>query len=507
MLNFVDMLIKIQNDMLKKLFMLLMLSGAVLTAQSQIKRPRLVVGLVVDQMRWDYLYYYYNEFGEGGLKRLVNEGFSCENTMINYVPTVTAIGHSSIYTGSVPALTGITGNNFYIDGRPTYCCEDSTVRSVGSRSKEGQMSPRNLLASTIGDELKMATDYKAKVIGIALKDRAAILPVGHTADAAYWWDTSAGHYVSSTFYMNQLPQWVQDFNKINRQKPGTDVKTSTQGVTLTFKMAEEALEKEQMGQDDITDLLAVSISSTDAIGHTYGTRGKENYEVYMQLDKDLAHFLSLLDRKIGKDNYLLFLSADHGAAHNANLLKHHRISAGGYSISSQSPKLNEYLARQYGVKNLIVGTNSNRVFLNHAKAAQAGIALADIKRTAIEWLKKDERVMYAVDFSNAEYESMPQLIKERIINGYNAHRSGDIYVVTLPEYVAESVTSQYKGTNHSMWNPYDSHIPLVFMGQGIEHGSTVVPTHIVDIAPTVCAMLHIQMPNSCVGDAIPQVVK
>ncbi|MFC2438917.1 MAG: alkaline phosphatase family protein, partial [Prevotella melaninogenica] len=154
-------------------------------ANAQIQRPKLVVGLVVDQMRWDYLYYYNNEYGNDGLKRLLNQGFSFENTHINYAPTVTAIGHSSVYTGSIPAFTGIAGNYFYQDDKSVYCCEDNTVKSVGSDSKEGQMSPRRMLTSTIGDELQVATDFRSKVIGVALKDRASILPAGHAADAAY----------------------------------------------------------------------------------------------------------------------------------------------------------------------------------------------------------------------------------------------------------------------------------------------------------------------------------
>ena len=184
---------------MKKNILILLLLACSFMGHAQVNRPKLVVGIVVDQMRWDYLYYYNKEFVEGGFKRLLAEGYSCENTMIPYIPTVTAIGHSSIYTGSVPALTGILGNSFFINGKNTYCCGDDNVQSVGSSSKEGKMSPRNLLASTIGDELKLATDFKSKVIGVALKDRAAILPAGHSADAAYWWDTSAGHFVTSTY--------------------------------------------------------------------------------------------------------------------------------------------------------------------------------------------------------------------------------------------------------------------------------------------------------------------
>ena len=300
---------------------LAMLSVVVMGVQAQVQRPKLVVGLVVDQMRWDYLYYYYDKYGEGGLKRLLNEGYSFDNTLINYVPTITAVGHTSIYTGTTPAIHGIAGNNFAINDKIVYCCSDDSVKGVGSDTWESRMSPRNMRSTTIGDVLKIANDFKSKVIGIALKDRAAILPAGHTADAAYWWDTSVGRFVSSTYYMQELPEWVEQFNKEHHTKPGFDIKTNVLGITTTFKMAEAALENEQLGKHDVTDMLTVSISSTDAIAHAYSTRGKENEAAFLTLDKDLADFLNTLDSKVGKGNYLLFLTADHGGAHNYNFLK------------------------------------------------------------------------------------------------------------------------------------------------------------------------------------------
>lgn len=490
---------------MKRSFLSLLFLGAVLGVNAQIERPKLVVGLMVDQMRWDYLYYYYDQFGAGGLKRLVDEGFSCENTMINYVPTVTAIGHSSVYTGSVPALTGITGNDFYINGKPMYCCQDDAVQSVGSKGRAGKMSPNNLLASGIGDVLKIATDFKAKVIGVALKDRAAILPAGHGADAAYWWDTEAGHYVSSTYYMKELPRWVQKFNKDNQQTPGKDVKISNEGVTLTFKMAKAALENEQMGQDEITDLLAVSVSSTDAIGHKYGTRGKENYEVYMELDRSLADFFDFLDQKVGKGNYLFFLTADHGAIHNYNWMRSHRLKGDAYAAWEDVKQFNAQYSAAHGFKPLLAA-NANRIYIDRLAVQNAGADYAKVKQEAMDFFAKNEKVYRVVDYENALNTTLNQVIRERIVNGYNPERSGDFYVVTKPGTVDANPNPNYIGTGHSVWNPYDSHIPLVFMGWHIAKGQTSTPTNIVDIAPTVCELLHIQMPNACVGDAINEVI-
>ena len=488
---------------MKKNILILLLLACSFMGHAQVNRPKLVVGIVVDQMRWDYLYYYNKEFVEGGFKRLLAEGYSCENTMIPYIPTVTAIGHSSIYTGSVPALTGILGNSFFINGKNTYCCGDDNVQSVGSSSKEGKMSPRNLLASTIGDELKLATDFKSKVIGVALKDRAAILPAGHSADAAYWWDTSAGHFVTSTYYMDKLPSWAVEFNKKHQQKPGSDIKSKPQGVTMTFDMAEAALKNERLGLGTETDMLAVSVSSTDIIGHMYSTRGPEIHDAYIQLDRDLAHFFNTLDAQVGRGNYLVFLTADHGGSHNPNFMRSHKLAAGGFAGWDLTKEINKELQQSFGTKaNFILGENALRIYFDRKSIAEAGLELAKVKAKAKQLLEKKENITYVVDYDNVATQPIAQPIRERIINGYSRERGGDLLIVTNPGWVNCPSNADYKGTNHGLWNPDDSHIPLIFMGWGITPGATSHPTSMTDIAPSVCSMLHIQMPNACVGNPV-----
>ena len=488
---------------MKKNILILLLLACSFMGHAQVNRPKLVVGIVVDQMRWDYLYYYNKEFVEGGFKRLLAEGYSCENTMIPYIPTVTAIGHSSIYTGSVPALTGILGNSFFINGKNTYCCGDDNVQSVGSSSKEGKMSPRNLLASTIGDELKLATDFKSKVIGVALKDRAAILPAGHSADAAYWWDTSAGHFVTSTYYMDKLPSWAVEFNKKHLQKPGSDIKSKPQGVTMTFDMAEAALKNERLGLGTETDMLAVSVSSTDIIGHMYSTRGPEIHDVYIQLDRDLARFFNTLDAQVGRGNYLVFLTADHGGSHNPNFMRNHKLAAGGFAGWNLTKEINKELQQSFGTKaNFILGENALRIYFDRKSIAEAGLELAKVKAKAKQLLEKKENITYVVDYDNVATQPIAQPIRERIINGYSRERGGDLLIITNPGWVNCPSSPDYKGTNHGLWNPDDSHIPLIFMGWGITSGATSHPTSMTAIAPSVCSMLHIQMPNACVGNPV-----
>jgi len=474
-----------------------------ITAGAKPERPRLVVGLVVDQMRWDYLYYYNDLYREDGLKRMLNEGFSCENTMINYVPTVTAIGHASIYTGTTPAMHGIAGNNFFIDNREVYCCADTTVRSVGSNTEKGQMSPHYMLASTIGDELKTATDFRSKVIGVSLKDRAAILPAGHSADAAYWWDSKAKCFITSTYYMDKLPGWVTKFNSKCKKYGIENPMMEPKGITLTMDMAFAALDNEQLGRHDVTDMLTISVSTTDAMGHAFSTRGAENKAAYLQLDREIARLLDKLDTTIGRGNYLIFLSADHGAAHNFNFMREHKIPAGAWESWNMVKPLNEYLCSLHpGTDNLVTGENSYRFYLNHEAIRTAGLDIEKVKHEAIEWLLKDKRVQFAVDYPEAASSCVPEMIRERMVNGYNPKRSGDICVITSPQVFITNDSPDNRGTSHGAWNPYDAHIPLLFMGWNVSHGTTTMPTRIVDIAPTVCAMLHIQMPNAAIGTAI-----
>ena len=500
-----------KHDIMRKTMLTLILSLAMSWAWGAgIERPKLVVGIAVDQMRWDYLYYYYDKYGEGGLKRLLNEGFSCENTMINYIPTVTAIGHSSMWTGSVPAFTGIAGNNFILNGKNVTSVTDTTVHSVGSdvANRAGKASPRNLLANTIGDQLKLATDFKSKVMSVAIKDRASILPGGHAADAAFWWDAKAGNFITSTYYVDRLPFWMEKFNRENHTQPGFDLNTSNQGVTMTFKMAAEIVMREHLGHHEQTDLLAMSVSSTDAIGHTYSTRGKENYEVYMQLDKELANFLRMLDKEVGSGNYLLFLSADHGAVHNGNFLNSHHLPGGGYDSGPIINGLNDFLGKRFGAEGKYVKTAMDcRIYLDHDFIDGHGLNLDVVKQEAVSWLRKDPQFAYVADYDAVGSESIPQFLRERIINGRNRHRSGDLVVILQGSHMHGKVGPDYKGTSHGTWNPDDSHIPLLFMGWKVKKGSTNRPVFMTDIAPTVCAMLHIQMPDCCIGNAIEEVWK
>lgn len=502
---------------MKKCLSLLLLWVLLLpcAGQSQFgERPKLVVGIVVDQMRWDYLSRYYDKFTDGGFRRLINDGYSCNNCLINYLPTVTAIGHTSIYTGATPAFHGICGNNFFIDGCKTYCTKDTTVDVVGTdNNAKGQMSPRNMLATTIGDQLRLHTDFRSKVIGVSYKDRAAILPAGRSANGAYWLDTKNVQFITSTYYMTELPAWAKQYNQLLKknkeaQKLGKDIGLSPICGTVTTDMAIAALKGEQLGRGEATDMLCVSYSQTDVIGHEYGTRGERTDAAYLTLDKDLGRLLSALDEQVGEGNYLVFLTADHGGAHNFQFMQDHKLPAGKWRDPDMRKDVEAAIAGKLGnMKPVVAAEIDYRFFLDRKAIAEQGLDYEQVKAAAIEWLRQTPNVCYVVDFEKATAAGVPPLIRDRALLGYHPRRSGDILVVLEPGYYTFGSWSSPVGTTHGSWNPYDAHIPLLFMGWKVPHGATSREVHITDIAATVCQLLHIQQPNACIGEAITEITK
>jgi len=477
------------------------------------ERPKLVVGIVVDQMRWDYLGRYYNQYREDGLKRLINQGYSCDNCLINYLPTITAVGHTSIYTGSTPAFHGIAGNSFYKNDVKISSCEDHNVKVVGSAKKNGS-SPVNLLASTIGDQLRLHTDFKSKVIGVSYKDRASILPAGRSANAAYWMDTENGKFISSSWYMQELPLWAKRFNdemakNKELKKVGADVGLYPLCGHLIADMAISALKGEQLGKGEETDMLCVSFSQTDVIGHKFGTRGTHTDEAYLELDKDIAKLLNALDEQVGEENYLVFLTADHGGAHNFKFMQDNKLNGGPFMLDEDyMVELSKRLTARLGlVKSVIKDCLDYRLVLDKKAISEQGLDEQMVRDVIVEELLKVPHVSFAFDFKKAAVAPVPSFLKERALKGYHHDRSGDIIFMVEPGwYSFNSKWSSPVGTTHGEWNPYDAHIPLLFYGWKVKHGATSREVHITDIAPTICQKLHIQQPNACVGEPIIEIL-
>jgi len=545
----------------KPLLLLLILLFSLAACQShhtaKVHRPRLVVGIVVDQMRWDYLSRFAGRFGEGGFKRLLRQGFSCDNTMINYLPAFTAVGHTCIFTGSVPAFSGIAGNDWVeqSSGQRMYCTDDSTVLAVGAEdpaSKEGKMSPRNLLVSTVGDELMMADNFRSRVVGVSLKDRAAILPAGHTGTAAFWLSDSTGHFITSNYYMTKLPAWVDSFNSKDPVKSYMHQKWSTLypkntylqsdqddqayegkfkgdsttafphnldssykiaknsfrytpgGNTLTLDFAKNAIDGYHLGQGEFTDFLTINCASTDYVGHQFGINSIEIEDTYLRLDQDLAAFFDYLDDKVGKGEYTVFLTADHGAAHAIWYSQNHDIPADYWSPQPFADSLNRILEQGFQTPNLVDTISNYQVTFNMRTIRQKKLDFNSIKKTALDWLRQQPGITYAMDMANMGETAVAEPVRSMVMNGYYYKRSGAIQLILNAGWFESHGKT---GTSHGTWNPYDTHIPLLFMGWGIKKGHSNQQVYMTDIAPTVAALLHIQMPNGCVGKPITDVLR
>jgi predicted AlkP superfamily pyrophosphatase or phosphodiesterase len=525
-----------------------------MTAASAVPRPKLVVGIVIDQMRWDYLYRYYDRYGSGGFRRLLGEGFSCENTMINYLPSFTAVGHTCIFTGSVPALDGISGNDWteQLTGKTMYCTDDSTVQTVGAAGNEGKMSPRNLLVSTITDELRLATNFRSKTVGVSLKDRAAILPAGHTATGAFWLDDASGNFISSTYYMRDLPAWVDAYNKSRPieqlirngwntlypldtyrnsdsdsqsyegkfkgessssfphhieqvyDKGKGSFRSTSFGNSLTLDFARKAVEGYGLGTGQATDFLTINCASTDYVGHMFGPNSIEIEDTYLRLDQDLAKFFQFLDSRVGKGRYTVFLTADHGVAHAIGYMQQHELPADFWNGKPLVDELNKMLTDKFGVEKLIRSAQNYQFNFDLGKIDGQHLDLDAIKKMATDWLRQQPGIAYAVDLARIGDSPIPEPLKTMIINGYNFRRSGPVQIVLNAGWFEGYGKT---GTTHGTWNPYDTHIPLIFMGWGIHHGASNDLVNMTDIAPTVAALLHIQMPNGCIGKPIVAVLK
>lgn len=515
-------------------------------------KPKLIVGIVVDQMAYEFLYRYQDVYGANGFKKLLKEGYSCENTHYNYIPTYTGPGHASIYTGSVPAINGIVSNDWYDRkmNKFMYVTSDSTVHGVGTPSALSNQSPRNLLSTSICDMLKLSNLQHSKVIGIALKDRGAILPAGHSANAAYWYDGSVNSWVTSSFYMDSLPKWVQDYNatkpaekylnqnwnlylpkesyrfatadsvsweNVNIGEPGSQfphylnftgnseiIKGTPFGNSITREFAEAILKNEKMGKGNYTDFLCVSFSSTDYVGHGYGPHSVEMEDTYLRLDNDIAGFIAFLDATYGKENYLMFLTADHGVSPVPQYLQSLKIPSGTKTELQMTAEMEAYLDAQLGNKNWIITYTNQQVYLNEALLDSMHMEKEEVFLILHDYVLKMDGVADIFLIDDINDFSYPAGLKEKMINGIYPKRSGDIQIIYEPYWF-----DAYRptGTTHGSHYAYDTHVPLIWYGWKIKPGVNYSEIFVTDIAPTLAALLKISEPNGCVGNVIEGIMK
>ena len=524
--------------------------------------PKLVVGVIIDQMRADYLYKYQDRYREDGFKRLIRNGFNYKNANVNYIPSETAPGHASIYTGTTPSYHGIIGNSWF--DRETNTVEenvsDSLEKIVGSVNDNPYgVSPNKLMTSTITDELKKISNFKSKVISVSIKDRGAVLPGGKSADGVYWhdWESSPGYFVSSSFYMETLPNWVNKFNqqeksdaylnetwntlypigtytlsapddntyepslggkisptfpynfKTMREKyrdKGSEFQLlwiSPKGNTLLTEFAITAIQEEKLGKDKYTDFLNISYSVPDVIGHTFGPQSVEMEDIYLRLDNEIATLLKALDTKIGKENYTLFLTSDHGAIENVSFLNNHKLDAAIARTTSDARNLEAFLDTKYGKASWITAVNGNNLYLNKVTIDEQKLTLPIIQKEAADYLMTLPEVSFALTADDLQTYVYEEGIRKTIQNGYHVKRSGDVIISyssgTIIHPNPNIDVEMVNGTVHGSGYSYDTHVPLIWIGKGIKSGESVRAVNPIDIAPSLSMFLNIPLPSASQG--------
>lgn len=520
--------------------------------------PKLLIGIVVDQMRMDYLSRFESHFGNDGFNRFYSEGFVAKNHHFDYVQTKTGPGHASISTGTPPAIHGIIANDWFnkISGKMQYCVGDKNFTGVGTSSKIGSKAPTQLLVSTFADENRLATQKRGKAIGISLKDRSAILSIGHAANGAYWFSgKNEGNFVSSTFYMDMLPQWVVDFNQSRTidkylttwktyrsldtyvesgpdntpyerifnglQSPtlpydladlapkngGYDVLKETPfGNSLITDFAIAALDGEQLGTDTDADVLMISYSSTDYIGHAFGANAKELQDTYIRLDLELARLFAALDKQVGKGQYTVFLSSDHGVAHVPQYLLDNKIPAGYFSKKEFLNALNKHVSSFFGNDDIIRNVSNNEIFLNHDIIQTKGLDKNEILSSLVSFATNFQGIAVAFDTNELTKMNASNPLIQRLQRGHHSKRSGDIVFVLAPGYL-DNGKYNTQGTTHGSAYIYDTHVPFLLFGTGIKKGKTFSRTHTTDIAPTMSAILGVSNPTGTIGNPVGEALK
>lgn len=515
-------------------------------------RPRLVIGIVVEQLKYDQLEKFRDRMGENGIKRLLNEGTYFKNASYEYMLTESAPAYATISTGTEPSFHGITSDNWYLPLRNEliYCTKDNEVNPVGGSFESGLHSPKNLQASTFGDELQMASNRKAKVFGIGMRENSAILSAGHAADAAYWFDNSTGTWMTSSYYINTLPEWVKDFNAMgysesylnstwnmlfppetyadclpdsNKFEEGFEginyfpydlKKLRSKGVnktkndfsllretpfsnSLTTSFAIRLMEKERLGKGDGTDFLSICYSATDNIGHRFGPSSVEMGDAILRLDEEIKNLLTFLNDSIGKRNVLIYFTAAHGISEIPTVLEKNRIPAGFFKQNQALQLLRTYLNAVYGEGDWVKGYSERQVFLNRTLIEDARLSLEEVQKKVARFLVQFSGVAAAYPYSAFEANDFGTGNLRRILNNFNPQRSGDIIVVLNPGWIEKEGDSV---TNHNSPYEYDTHVPLIWYGWTVNRMTITRKVNITDIAATLSSLCKVPYPNACTGE-------
>jgi predicted AlkP superfamily pyrophosphatase or phosphodiesterase len=494
--------------------------------------PKILVSVVVDQMKYEFVDRFWEDFGDNGFKKLVNDGVFCRNTHYNYIPTYTGPGHASIYTGTTPSVHGIIGNNWYKkdDFSPVYCAGDWKSQTVclckkphgKSNPGNGQMSPDALLCNTVGDQLKLK-DSISKVFGVSIKDRGAILSTGALSDGAYWLN-SESQWITSSFYRKNIPKWMVDFhenhpissyligkwegktfsydlNKKYAELGPSYIKSVPMGNDYTIDFTKQLFVNEKLGEDNHTDFLVICFSATDYVGHKFGPDSEEVKSTYQKLDKNIADLIQFLNQRVGIENYILSLTSDHGATTSIEDVEKNRLKGGLFSSKEMLVQLNKNLEIAFGVPEIIKRYANMQLYINYPIIDSLNILDNEVFLQTKKWFISQPYIddIYNLrTLKNAFNTHKTQML----INGLHPKRSGDIFLTLSPGYIDWYTKT---GTTHGSHYNYDAHVPLFFYGANIDAKQIYRNIKITDIAPTYSIIMKTAFPNACTGNPIGEI--
>jgi predicted AlkP superfamily pyrophosphatase or phosphodiesterase len=537
------------------LILVLVISSLVAQTNKQIppEKPRLVIGIVVSQMRYDYLFRYWDKFSDDGFRKLIGQGTFCKNVRYRNLFTLSSSGHATIATGAYPSFHGIVADEWYdrVKNRNVNCALDENYKAVGGSYESGRFAPLRLITSTIGDEMHL-TQPASRVVSISTDPVAAVLSSGHTADAAYWYDNETGQWMSSTYYMKELPSWVQNFNnkKIpdiylqeswNTLLPIASYKESLPddnpyekglggkrtfpydinqlsmkgkkreyrllpatpgGLMYTRDFAVNAIVHEQLGRDDSTDLLLLNFSTPGLVGNLYGPRSVEVEDIFLRLDLELSFFLKFIEQELGMENILIYLTSDHGSAYVPGYLEEMKIPSGIFNQNQAMALLSSYLNVLYGKGEWIKLYKNQQIYLNQNLIEDSKLSLEQVQTTVANFMVQFTGVANAVTASDLQSSNFTSGILLMIQNNYNQKRSGDVFLNLEPGWIEKSDNA----TNANSSYAYDAHVPLIWYGWKIGRRTINTAMDPTVIAPTLASFLEILAPNGCMTSPIGELV-
>jgi predicted AlkP superfamily pyrophosphatase or phosphodiesterase len=522
------------------------------------EKPRLIIGIVVEQLRFDQLERARDNLSENGIRRLINEGTTYRNATFGHLLTQGAPGFATISTGTEPAFHGIPSDNWYepLRNELIYCTKDLSVNPTGGSFESGLHSAASLQSSTFSDELKLSESGKSKVYGIGFKEYTAILGAGHAADGAFWFDDRTGSWMSSTYYMNDLPPWLHDINALRpadsylsgrwdkmkgeshysvslpdssahevgfngrfvfpydlnkmsmtggliKRREYTLLKETPFSNSMTTDLAIRLIDEENLGSDDYTDFLSIAYSANDYIGHRFGPSSVEALDALYRLDVEVERLLAYLHDQIGKRNILVYFTAAHGVCEVPAVLESNKIPAGYFSQNQAVTLLRSYMNAIYGQGEWVRGYHERQIFLNRNLIEDARIPLEEIQSRVARFMIQFSGIAAAYPYYAFENDNFMNGHLRLISNNYSPLRSGDVILILKPGWVDRG---DFVTNHNSPWD-YDSHVPLIWYGWSVNRATVNRKVSMTGVAATLSSIMRIPLPNACTGEPLPELLR